>query len=155
MQLCDNRVLERGTQRRIESDDLIAAKKVLARAALLPEKDRLLVELALRRVTHRRIGELMKLPPGTVTRRIQRLSKRLHDPIVIALLDERCPLEPDVRQLGVERFLIGMTEREVSARHEIKRDQLKRRLEYIQGWVRGLRHARGSPGGGGVGRRET
>ena len=154
MQLCDNRVLERGTQRRIESDELIAAKQVLARAALLPEKDRLLVELALRRVTHRRIGELMKLPPGTVTRRIQRLSKRLHDPLVIALLDERCPLEPDVRQLGVERFLIGMTEREVSARHEIKRDQVKRRLEYIQGWFRGLRHARGSAGDG-VGRRET
>ena len=144
MQLYDNRVLERGTQRRIESDDLIAAKSVLARASLLPERDRLLVELALRRVTHRRIGELMKLPPGTVTRRIQRLSKRLHDPIVIARLDERCSLDPDLRQLGVERLLIGMSGREISAKHEIKRDQIKRRLEYIHGWFRGLRTGRGS-----------
>jgi hypothetical protein len=151
MQLCENRVLERGSRVRVESEELAAAKSVLGRAALLPPRDRLLVELALRRVTHRRIGELMKLPPGTVTRRIHRLSKRLHDPVVIALLDERCPLEPDIRQLGVERLLVGMTDKELAAKHELRRGEVRKRLEYISGWYRGLRHARGvapTPQGG-------
>ncbi len=143
MQVCENRVLERATRLRVESQDLEAAKAVLGRAALLPAGDRLLVELAMRRVTHRRIGELLKLPPGTVTRRIQRLSKRLHDPVVVALLDPRCPLEPDIRQLGVERLLIRMTEAELAGKHELRREEVKKRLQYINGWHRGSRQARG------------
>jgi len=144
MRLVGNGVLERASRVTLDGDgsDGRAARALLERAALLAQRDRLMVELALRRVSHRRIAEVMKLGPGSVTRRLQRLSGRLHDPLVIALLDARCPLEPQTRQVAVERLLVGLTEAELAARHELTRREVKRQLQYVVGWGRGLREGR-------------
>jgi len=140
MRLVENRVLERATP--VEptlADDDRATRKLMQRAALLLPSDRVLVELALRRVTHRQIATLLKMAPGTVTRRIQRLSRRLHDPLVVALLDEKCPLEPDIRQLAVEKLLIGLSEAQLAAKHELSLSELKKRLGFVTGWHQGIR----------------
>jgi len=140
MRLVENRVLERGEHLSVVSDaqEHRASRALLELAALLQERDRILVELALRRVSHRQIAEAMKLPPGTVTRRLHRLSRRLHDPVVLALLDPRCPLEPQIRQLGVERFLSGLTQEQLAAKHGLTEQEVKKRLGFVTGWHRGL-----------------
>src|SRR4051794_38433568 len=78
------------------------------RIELLDRDDQILLELTLStNVSQRRIAEMLGVEPGTVTRRLQRLSRRLRDPLVVRLLDPRCPLGPDYRQIGVEHFLAG------------------------------------------------
>ena len=117
------------------------------RIDLLKPQDRLLVELAINAdLTRRRIAELLKLPPGTVTRRINKLSARLHDPTVGRLLDPRCPLSPQQRQIGVEHFLTGLSARELSTKHQIPDAQVWRVIEYVRGWSRGLGMNRGGGG---------
>ncbi len=99
MQRVENRVLERARQPEFQ-DDSVRQRQVLRRAELLPEQERLLVELALRQVRRRRIAKLLNLTAGNICRRIHRLNQRLHDPIVVALLDDRCPLPADPRRMA-------------------------------------------------------
>jgi DNA-directed RNA polymerase specialized sigma24 family protein len=128
---------ERG--QRLERVDPDIQKALLKRAAVLPSKDRLLVELLVRGETPRRqIAELLKLTPGTVCRRAQRLSRRLYSPLVIALFDNKCPLSDEYRQLGVEHFLLGMPTRQIAEKHEMPVTQVRRALTTISGWFRGV-----------------
>src|SRR2546421_10394578 len=89
MQLTDPAVVDRSRPRAVPGDSASEAA-LLQRAALLPPEDRLLIELLQRNTTRRQIADILKQPPGTVCRRIQRLGRRLHNPVVIALLDPRC-----------------------------------------------------------------
>src|SRR4051812_40729700 len=127
---------ERG--RRIEPIDPDMQKALLQRAAVLPSEDRVLIELLIRGQTPRRkIAEILNRTPGTVCRRIQRLCQRLHNPLVIALFDEKCPLPGDYRQLGVEHFLLGLRGRQPAERHRMPLTQVRRMLTTISGWFRG------------------
>ena len=137
MHVADPKRIDRSPPRAV-ADDSASELAVRQRAALLPQPDRLLVELLQRNASRRQIAEILKLPPGTVCRRIQRLGKRLHNPIVIVLLDAHCPLEPHVRQIGVERLLMDLTIRELAHKHDRTATQIKRVLEFIQGWHQGL-----------------
>jgi hypothetical protein len=119
-------------------DDRKRIQEVLKRAALLPEPDRLLVELALRNTSHRRIAEILKLAPGSVTRRLRKLSRRLQDPMVIALLHESCPLPADLRQMGVEHLLLGMNAKQLAAKHQLHPSELRKRLGFLNGWHHGV-----------------
>src|SRR4051812_13593373 len=92
--------------RRLEPVDGKALAGLKQRISLLRPEDQVLVELSLSgTASRRRIAELLKRPAGTVTRRLQRLASRLHDPMVLWLLDVGCPLSPQQRQIGVEHFL--------------------------------------------------
>ena len=136
MRYVDQGVLERGE--RIVAEDGERKRAVLRRAALLPEVDRMLIELAMQHVSRRQIASLLKTTPGSVCRRVQRLSRRLHDPVVVALMHEHCPLRPQLRQVGVERRLLGMTLAAVAQKHQLTRQEVKRMLEYVTGWHQGL-----------------
>ena len=132
----ENHAIERFRTRPRDAD---APEAALARAALLPQNDRILVELALRgRCTRRQIGEMLNLPPGTVTRRLQRLSSRLYDPLVIALLDRHCLLDPNHRQIGVEHFLLGLRVTQLSRQHAMPAGEVRSIITYLRGWHRGL-----------------
>ena len=140
MRVVENRVLESGTRvERALTEDTEATRKVLARAALLLPEDRAMVELALRGVTHRQIASLLKLDPGNVSRRLKRLARRLHDPLVLALLDEKCPLDPEVRQLAVEKLLVGLGETQLAAKHGLAPAEVKKRLGFVNGWHQAMR----------------
>src|SRR5207249_4016057 len=109
-------------------------KALLKRAAVLPNEDRLLVELLVRGETPRRqIAEILNLTPGTVCRRAQRLCRRLYSPLVIALFDDKCPLPDEYRQLGVEHFLLGMPPRHIAEKHQMTVGQVRHMLTTISG----------------------
>src|SRR5215468_6706581 len=93
---------------------------VLESGSALKSEERGLLELSLRvGASIRQIARLLNRSPGSVSRQLQRLGKRLHDPLVLALLHPKCPLEPDYRQIGVERFLCGLSVPELSAKHQL------------------------------------
>src|SRR5690349_3957405 len=85
-----------------------SAGRMLERARFLEEDERTLVELLLRgTLSRRQMADLLKIDPATLTRRVQGLVKRLHDPIVLALIEWSHGLSDEHRQLGIEHFLQG------------------------------------------------
>lgn len=105
---------------------------------LLPD-DRLLVELILSgTVSRARAAALLNLPPWRVTRRLRTVSARLHDPLVAALMEPRCPLAPDYRQIGVEHFLTGLSAGKLAAKHSMRPGEVRRMIQFIKGWHRGF-----------------
>jgi DNA-directed RNA polymerase specialized sigma24 family protein len=137
MSLRDNQVLDRMlvTARPCLED---AHATLLSRATMLLDEDQMLLELALKnRLTHRQLARLMHVPSGTICRRIRRLTNRLCDPMIVALLDANCPLPPEHRQLAVEHMLHRRSAPELADRHRIPVGQVRRMLEYVRGWHRG------------------
>ncbi len=65
------------------------------------------------------------------------LYARLHDPLVVALFDDRCPLAADYRQLGTEHYLLGLSPRELADRHRMPHGEVRRMLVFLRGWHKG------------------
>ena len=111
----------------------------LERAKLLPDDDRLFLELVLsHRMTVRQVGLALKRSPGNVTRRIQKLINRLNDPLTIALADPTCTLDAQMRRIGLEYFLHRAPIKRIARNHELTPHEVRKSLEYIRGWTRGL-----------------
>ena len=131
-------ILEYGTHIRAVENNAIRE-----RIELLLDDDRVLAQLVLRDgATHRQIAMLLKVTPGQVSRRVRRIGKRLHDPRVTALLHPHCPLEPEYRQVGVERFLQDRSVKELAAERACSTAEIRRKLGAINFWYRGLVAAR-------------
>ena len=127
-------ILEYGSHLRAAADDALRQ-----RVALLLPDDRVVAELAMSgSASHRQIATLLKCTPGQVSRLIRRIGNRLHDPRVLALLHPECPLEPEYRQIGVERFLQGKTARALAHEHALSIAEARRRIDAINFWYRGL-----------------
>lgn len=115
------------------------------RVELLPAKERILIELALRAgLSRRQIASMLGKSPGAITRSLQRLSRRLYDPLVLALLHPDCLLEPIERQIGVEHFLCGLGAGQLADRHRMSRDSVRRILHALGVWHRGAPNHVGS-----------
>lgn len=148
MRIATNRTIERATPIRATAAAAAAEATrgdagLRQRIALLTPPDRAIAQLVLDgNATHRAIATLLKRSPGTVSRTVRALLQRLRDPRVIALLHEKCPLEPEYRQLGVESFLQGRPVRELAVKHALSPAEVRRRLECIDFWYRGLCAAR-------------
>jgi DNA-directed RNA polymerase specialized sigma24 family protein len=145
MPMLDNRVLDHVDPDSVSTlrDAQGMQEAVLRRAAYLDDQDRMLLQLVLRgSISRREMGKLVGVPGGTVSRRVARLSRRLHDPIVVALTDPRCPLASEYRQLGVEHFLRGMSVRELADLHEMSPTQVREVLNFVRGWQKGISQRR-------------
>jgi DNA-directed RNA polymerase specialized sigma24 family protein len=123
----------------LRRDQVNGRADVLDRLHLLAEKDRALVEMALKHnLTHRQVGGLLSVAPGVVTRRLHRIIRRLRDPLVVALADRTCTLPPEHRQLGIEYFLQRRSAMELAREHGLARIEVEKMLHYIRGWHRGV-----------------
>jgi DNA-directed RNA polymerase specialized sigma24 family protein len=134
MPLVESRILDQSYagQPAIHPD---AQAEVLRRAALLPEADRAIVHMSLKAgATRHMIGRALGLNPGTITRRLQRIGARLHDPLVIALLDRSCPLVDEYRQIGIEHFLQGLSTHAIGQKHRLSHDRVRRMLNAVRLW---------------------
>ena len=121
-----------------------AQSEAVRRAALLRGRDRVIIEMALRGSTVRAIGDAVGLPPATVHRRVRRIGERLHHPVVGLLMEAGCAVAGEYRQIGLEFFLIGLSEREVADKHRMSRGSVRKVVQYLRGW------GKGAAGGAGV-----
>jgi DNA-directed RNA polymerase specialized sigma24 family protein len=143
MPLLDPAILERQNDLRATRSLTDGQRAVLERAALLDPDDRLLVRLAVRNgVSRRQLAQALHVPPGSLSRRLQRLGARLNDPLVVALLREDCPLTREYRQLGVEHFLQGRTMRRLADVHRMPLGEVRRVIAFLRGWHRGISSTR-------------
>lgn len=111
---------------------------LIRRVALLPTRDRAIVELTLRsNLSRTGIARALDITPGQVSRRLRVLYARLHDPLVLALFEQRCPLAAEYRQLGIEHHLLGLSPRELADKHRLPSGEVRRMLVYLRGWHNG------------------
>lgn len=111
---------------------------ILKRIALLPQRDRAIVELTLRsHLSRSEIARALGTAPGQVSRRLRVLYARLFDPLVVALCDEHCILPVEYRQLGIEHYLLGLPPRELADKHRMSIGEVRRGLVFLRGWHNG------------------
>ena len=109
------------------------------RIRLLRDKDRLLMELTLNNgASRRQMAVALNVTAGNVSRRLRVVVDRLNNPLVKALTSSDCNLPSQHRQVGIEHFLLGSSLRQLTRQHALTYAQLKRMLEYIRGWHRGM-----------------
>jgi DNA-directed RNA polymerase specialized sigma24 family protein len=113
---------------------------LLRRAQFLRDEERLLLELAIRSdLSVRQIGRLKNVPPGTISRRVQRLCARLRDPMVNWLIDPAaCTLPPEHRQLAIEHFVQGHSSNELAEKHMMRAARVRQMLDQVRGWHRAI-----------------
>jgi DNA-directed RNA polymerase specialized sigma24 family protein len=143
MRLLDPQKLDRFfSESAVAPRDVLNGSLLERSLALLPD-ERLIMELAFKSyLTHRQIAQLLNVPAGTVTRRLQRICRRLRDPLVVLLLDERCPLPSDTRAIAIGHFLHNRSATQLSRQLGIRRQEILRTLNYVRGWHRGVRDVR-------------
>jgi hypothetical protein len=62
------------------------------------------------------------------------LLKRLHDPLVVALVEEGQFLPELHREVGLAFFLRNRTQSQIEREFGVSRYAVKRMLEYVKGW---------------------
>jgi len=142
MPILENRTLDHVRHTRtveFQSED----KVLLHRARKLDAPDRLLIELVVRdRLSRRKLGEIFDQCPATVIRRARRLLARLHDPLIIAILDEARPLATDLRAVGVDYFLLRKPLADIAVAHRRTVHDVRGSVQYLRGWHKGLTSSR-------------
>jgi|GEM_PF-5165454 len=116
-----------------------AKHALLDRAALLTDADRLLLEmLFVDSLPTRRIGRLLNVPPGTVSRRARRLLRRIYSPFVTALVDSGSQLTPAERKIAAQIYIARRGVLAVAASVGVSRNEVQRATAFVFGWYRGL-----------------
>ena len=111
--------------------------KLLRRAKFLPERDAALVRSALeRRLPIKQVAKIVGVHPGTLTRRVQRLLRRLSDPTAGLLMEHGQFLPPELRQIGIERLVQGLTLRQIAEHHHLSIYQVRAALTELKGCIR-------------------
>jgi len=118
-------------------------RSLLERARFLLPPEKLLLELAFKnQLSHRQIAQILTIPAGTVTRRLQRICRRLRDPMILALLEHECELPAETRALAIAHFLHRRSAAQLAGQHARSEGEVLRLLEYVRGWYRGVTCAR-------------
>lgn len=108
------------------------------RIALLPKKDQILVELSFtgdRSI--REVAQLIGGNPGFLSRRLKAVWTRLHSPIVDYLLDPTCAIAPELRQIGIERHLLGISAVAIAEKHLMRPAAVRQMLVQVKGHAQG------------------
>jgi hypothetical protein len=94
-------------------------------------------------VSRREVGMLLGMPHGSVTRRIQRLIQLLHDPLVVALIEDGQFLPELGREVGLAFFLWQWSIGRIGQKLDMTRYQVKRMVEQVRGWHAANQRRRG------------
>jgi hypothetical protein len=119
-----------------------AAARLAALTRLLPAEDRRLIELLLvRGLSHRAAAMELRVAPGVVSRRIQRLRKLVASPTVRAVAEHVESLAIPARQIAVDHFFSRMSVKLICDRQCLTRREVQAQLDFIRGWARALHRA--------------
>lgn len=135
--------LENGRHDRVVAEPAPeAAARLAAVARLLPAEDRRLIDLLLvRGLSHRAAAVELRVAPGVVSRRIQRLRKQLASPTVRAIAEHFDSLAPPARQIAQDHFFGRMSIKLICERLDLTRRDVQSQLDFIRGWARALHRA--------------
>ena len=114
--------------------------ELMARARHLDPEDRALLEMHLvHGLPLRRLGELLGVNSGQLSRRIGSLRRRLTSPVVVALASAAIPLSEADRRMGIAHFLNRRTIRSLAVEFDLTPPIVRKKLNFIRGWAHGRR----------------
>jgi hypothetical protein len=117
-----------------------AQRTILDRCRFLPDRDAALVRSYVEgRVPLHQLARMLGQHPGALHRRLKRLMQRLADPSVALLTDRLRFMPQELRQLGIEYYLHGLTLRELGERHRLSSYQMRNMLRELHGYLRAAR----------------
>jgi len=112
--------------------------RMIEQSRYLSPPDRVVVAmLGNKDLRQNEMAQILGVPESTLCRRIKRIWRRLDDPIVRALIEQRGELREDVWQLGIEHFLHGLSSGELADKHRMTARQVQKLLWLIRGWFNG------------------
>lgn len=134
--------LEMGRYDRDTSAPGVSAARLAAVTRLLPAEERRLIELLfVHNLSHRAAAAELKLAPGVVSRRIQRLRNMLASPTIRAIAENLDSLAPEIRQVAVDHYFNRIGLKLLCERTGATRRAMQSRLDFIRGWARALHRA--------------
>lgn len=111
---------------------------IYQRSAYLLKHERAIFQTSLRGdLSRRQLANMIGIPAGTLCRKLNRIARRLDEPMTLALLDPACPLPPDQRALAIQHFVQGQHVRRLAELHNISESRVKSILSYVKGWQKG------------------
>lgn len=110
---------------------------ILNRLSKLPPADQNLLNLALTgKHTFRQIAHLVGSNPGSVCRRVTMLTRRLSNPLVIALLERPLGLSEKFIKIGLARHLFHEGIRRIAADNDCTEKEIFGTLHFLDRWYR-------------------
>jgi hypothetical protein len=110
---------------------------ILGRARYLSQQDQHLLHLALTgRNSYRQIAALVLSNPGSVCRRVNKLTRRLSHPFVAMLADSPIGLCDEYQKVGLRRFLWGQSLRNIAREMEIGESQVRAIVNFLPRWFK-------------------
>lgn len=104
-----------------------------SRVSLLTGKDRLLLTMYLEKGnTFRQMARLAGVNETSIARRIRKLTKRLTDSRYITYLRNRDRFTKTQFAIAKDRFLTGMTIKEIAQKYQLTRYSVRKSLEHIR-----------------------
>jgi hypothetical protein len=116
------------------------AVRLLNRAAKFPERERVFLEMLLKhRLSHRQIAACIGIHAGSVARAARGLIRKLHDPVVALLSEERSAstLPKQDLELAEQHVLLNRPLEAIAADRGMSAHVLARQMNFIRGYARG------------------
>jgi hypothetical protein len=101
-----------------------------------PRDHELLTLVRLAGATHRAAAMVLRLSPGTVSRRLARLRRRSTHPVVRALVHDASTLDPLTRELAAAHFARGCSVASLARQNHLAPAHVRARLDFVRGWAR-------------------
>jgi hypothetical protein len=109
----------------------------------LDPSERKLVEMVLSgRMSRREIAVLTGVPIQTVSRRMIRIVTRLHDPLVVGLIEHGQLLPEGHRDIGLAYYLRRWGPKQIAREYGVTEYAMRKVLTYIKGWHAARRSVR-------------
>lgn len=131
-----NRCTDNDRIRGVDPDQVaIVRAKLTRRSKLLPAIDRRLLELSLSGYSIRELARILGRHPGCISRRLNAIRRRLADEVVAALADHWADLPDHYRRIGISRYVIGRSIRELATEFALTRSEVTEILGYLRAWA--------------------
>ena len=104
----------------------------------LGERDRTILEMIERGVSHRLIAQAIGLNAGTVGRRLGLIRTRLGSPLARVALDPTTPLPADCRESATLHAVTGLSLREIARTRRLPLHAVTDHVRFAQGVARGM-----------------
>lgn len=104
----------------------------------LGERDRTILEMVEKGLSHRLIGQAIGLNAGTVSRRLGLIRTRLTSPLARLALDPAAPLPADCRETAKLHAITGLSLREIARTRRLPLHAVTDHVRFAQGVARGM-----------------
>ena len=117
--------------------------EIMERARYLDARDRMVFAmLGNKNLSQREVAQIVGMSESTLCRRIKRIWRRLDDPMVRALIEQKGVLREEFWELAIEHFLHGANAKQLAEKHRMGVTEVRKVIWLIQGWFKG-RQSRG------------